>query len=115
MSKMFKTTYSTKEIKRMKKRDELIKNILSEFALILTLLLLFTIAGYGDSHYIMKGTVVSTSFNGDICIEDTAGNLWDMANKGYCRGDRVFMMFFTDYTDNTREDDEIVKIKRIKK
>ena len=112
---MFKTTYSTKEIKRMKKRNEFIKNILGGFTLALTSLLLFAIAGYEDTHYTMEGTIVSTSFNGGICIEDTSGNLWDMDNVGYCRGDEVILTFFTDYTDTTRKDDKITKIKRIKK
>ena len=114
MSKMFKTTYTIEEIKRMKKREQTIKNILAGFTLALTMFMFIAAAGYSETHYTMEGTVVSTSFNGSIRIEDTSGNLWDMNNVGYCQGDRVRVTFFTDYTDTTREDDKITKIKRIK-
>lgn len=114
MNKMFKTTYTIEEIKRLKRKEQTIKNVLAGFTLTLTMLMFIAAAGYSETHYTMEGTVVSTSFNGSICIEDAGGNLWDMNNVGYCRGDKVRVTFFTDYTNETREDDEIVKIKRIK-
>lgn len=115
MNKKFITSYATiEEAKRVKRIEESIKNILAGTVLVLTTLMFIAAAGYSDTHYTMEGTVVSTSFNGSICIEDTTGNLWDMDNVGYCRGDKVRMTFFTDYTDTTREDDKITKIKRIK-
>ena len=115
MSRMFTTSYTTREeARRARKREESIKNILAIVTLLLTALMLVAATSYSDTHYTMDGTVVSTSFNGGICIEDTTGNLWDMDNVGYCRGDQVRLVFFTDYTDDTREDDEIIKIKRIK-
>ena len=91
-----------------------IKTTLINAGLGLILLLAFVLTGYNETHYSMTGTVVTTSYNGEVCIEDTTGNLWEILDTDYCRGDKVRIMFFTDGTDTTRKDDIIVRIKKIR-
>ena len=110
MTKKYRNTRVVYEDNSMDK----VKTALINAGLGLILLLAFVLTGYNETHYSMTGTVVTTSYNGEVCIEDTTGNLWEVLETDYCRGDKVRMMFFTDGTDTTRKDDTIVKVKKIR-
>lgn len=110
---MNNTYYNKRKNYAMRSIDR-IKNVVINAGLGLGLLAIIALTGYNDTHYMMTGTVVTTSYNDEICIEDTTGNLWEMSDMDYCRGDKVRMMFFTEGTDTTRKDDTIVRIRKIR-
>ena len=47
--------------------------------------------------------------NNDTLLEDTAGNVWNIKDNSYSRGDRVIVTFDTKGS-NSILDDEIIKI-----
>jgi hypothetical protein len=50
----------------------------------------------------------------ETVIVDATGNVWSIdATDEFNEGDTVKMKFYTNHTDYTREDDAIVKIKRV--
>lgn len=67
-----------------------------------------------ETKYRMNGIVDSVSGN-EIVIEDSTGNLWLITGDKFQVGEKVRVTFFTNFTDYTREDDEIVKVKRLDK
>lgn len=98
-------------------RKTFIKNIVTfvEGVLIIALLILPAgILGTLEARYTNTGTIVETK--GEIItVEDTLGNLWDFCGDGFKVGEKVNVTFDSKHTDNTIKDDEIIKVKKIKK
>ena len=71
------------------------------------------IADTYQSYYTQYGEVYSCDVN-ETLIVDATGNIWSIsATDEFNEGETVKMKFYTNHTDYTREDDEIVKIKRV--
>ena len=71
------------------------------------------VAGTIETHYYRTAEVVAISGD-EITVTDTTDNEWLFYGDGYTEGDKVKMLMFTNYTDNTIYDDEIVKVKIVK-
>lgn len=78
-------------------------------------------AGYMETHYTLKGTMYYLS-NNEYKIEDTNGNVWIWESDEDFDYDYQFefkpvhqvkMTMFTNGTDNTITDDEILDIKLV--
>lgn len=68
------------------------------------------IGGNIETHY--KLNAVVTEINNDIVtVEDKNGNEWEFIGTDFEIGQNVKMTMFNHYTDNTIEDDEIIKVK----
>lgn len=70
------------------------------------------IAGWYETHYEMEGRVINIDVNGDVVFEDTTGNIWAVQAQGFKVGDKVKATFSTNYTDETRKDDAVEKLKK---
>ena len=70
------------------------------------------IADTYQSYYTQYGEVYLCDIN-ETLIVDATGNIWSVYDTELNEGETVKMKFFTNHTDYTREDDEIVKIKRV--
>ena len=85
------------------------------FATIITIFTFFIapiIAGTIETTYTMNAEIVGIS--GDlVLLEDSTGEIWEFYGEGFHVGDNVKVRFFTNYTDNTRYDDEVEKVKII--
>ena len=90
-----------------------VKNIVEGFIIAFCFLIIPGIAGTLESRYNYNGII--TEVNGaEILIEDTTGNVWEIEQEGYQVGDEVRVTFDTQHTDNTRQDDTIIKVIKIK-
>ena len=98
------------------KESKTVRNIKEMCATILFVVCLIVpagIAGTLESYY--SNTAIVKEIRGEeIILEDTTGNLWGFDADGYNVGDKVEVTFDSKHTDNKREDDEIVKVKKIK-
>ena len=79
------------------------------FAMIVIIIPL--VGDYNDTHYTMKGEVCSI-FSDEITVMDKTGNLWDFSGDGYTVGENVRITFYTNHTNDTRKDDEVVKVSK---
>ena len=80
---------------------------------IIVFLVLPAIADTYQSYYTQYGEVYLCDIN-ETLIVDATGNIWSIsATDEFNEGETVKMKFYTNHTDYTREDDEIVKIKRV--
>ena len=70
------------------------------------------IVGGMETHYSMKGTVLSSSAD-EVIVRDGSGEEWSFLGDGYRKGENVEITFYTNGTDNKRQDDEIVKVEKI--
>lgn len=83
--------------------------------IILAVVVLFIcpgIAGWYETHYTIEAKVIDIEADGCVVVEDTTGNIWADYAEGFRIGDKVKVTFFTNYTDETRKDDIIEKIKK---
>ena len=71
------------------------------------------IADTYQSYYTQYGEVYLCDIN-ETLIVDATGNIWSVYNTELNEGDMVKVKFFTNHTDYTREDDEIIKVKIVK-
>ena len=67
-------------------------------------------AGNFETTYNMDAVVIE-----DGVILDSRGDIWDFEDDNFKVGDKVKVTFFDNYTINKISDDEIVKMKLIKK
>ena len=65
-----------------------------------------------QTHYTQYGEVYLCDVD-ETLIVDATGNIWSIYDDTLNEGDIVKIKFFTNHTDYTREDDEILKIKRV--
>ena len=70
------------------------------------------IADTYQSYYTQYGEVYLCDINETLLV-DATGNIWSVYDTELNEGETVKMKFFTNHTDYTREDDEIVSIKRV--
>lgn len=68
--------------------------------------------GWYDTHYTRKDCVVVSYTENTVTFEDEQGHLWEAYTQGLEYGDKVDLVMFTNYTDNTIKDDVIKKIKK---
>lgn len=103
-----------KKEQRQRRIRRMIQNIVDGILVAFCFIIIPGVAGLIESHYSYDGII--TEVNGsDILIEDITGNLWEIEQADYKVGDRVRVTFNTMHTDNTRQDDTIVKVKKIKR
>lgn len=92
------------------------RNFLKDFLLgvvcIAFILLLLIIGGYGDTHYSTIAQVYEVS-DTDTTFIDGAGYLWGVNDTDYIKGQTVKISFFNNCTDYTRNDDVILKVRKI--
>ena len=90
---------------------------LKGLALIGTIILAMGVAGSIETTYTMKAEVVESSAT-LATLKDTTGNLWEVYNlqDDNCLtvGQKVKVTFHSNFTDSTREDDIIEKVRVIK-
>lgn len=79
---------------------------------IIVFLVLPAIADTYQSYYTQYGEVYLCDIN-ETLIVDATGNIWSVYDTEFNEGETVKITFYTNHTDYTREDDEIVKIKRV--
>lgn len=81
--------------------------------LVLCIILFFLfIGGYYDTRYSTIAKVLDINNSGTTFV-DGAGYVWSVNDVNYQKGQFVKLYFFNNTTDYTREDDIIVKIKKI--
>ena len=95
-------------INHMKKLNTLLVTIIG----IIVFFVLPAIADTYQSYYTQYGEVYLCDIN-ETLIVDATGNIWSVYNTEFNEGETVKITFYTNHTDYTREDDEIVKIKRV--
>lgn len=81
--------------------------------IIVTLLI---IANQSEHYYTMNAKVVKVDHvNHLIELEDTTGNLWDYEfdKTNFSEEDKIEVKFYDKCSTDKREDDEIIKIKRL--
>ena len=98
---------------RQRRIRKTFKNIVEGFLVIFCFIIIPGIAGMIESRYNYNGII--TEVNGaEVLIEDVTGNQWEIEQAGYKVGDKVRVTFDTMHTDNTRQDDIIIKVIKIK-
>jgi hypothetical protein len=96
-------------INHMKKLNTLLVTIVGIFVFIV----LPAFADTYQSYYTQYGQIYVCDIN-ETVIVDATGNIWAIdATDEFNEGDTVKIKFYTNHTDYTREDDAIVKIKRV--
>ena len=95
-------------INHMKKLNTLLVTIIG----IIVFFVLPAIADTYQSYYTQYGEVYLCDIN-ETLIVDATGNIWSVYDTEFNEGETVKITFYTNHTDYTREDDEIVKIKRV--
>lgn len=88
------------------------KEIALIFGATFFLFLLPILADTYQSYYTQYGEVYLCDIN-ETLIVDATGNIWSVYDTELNEGDTVKIKFYTNHTDYTREDDKIVKIKRV--
>lgn len=88
---------------------ENILNLFSALGVMIGLLAGAIFINYYTTRYSMNAIVIG--IEGDaVLIEDDTNNLWEFSGNGYKINDVVAVKFYTNHTDNIREDDEIEKV-----
>ena len=94
--------------------DKTIHRFIDDVKMIMIIFVVFFLVpgfvGAVETHYTMESTVIETTAN-EIVVEDKTGNVWSFEGDVYQVGEEVRVVFFTNYTDNTRNDDIIVRVK----
>ena len=91
----------------------MIKDIACGVLIMVIILGMMGWAGYMETTYDLQGTVVECNAN-IATVEDTRGHLWEYETEKVSKGDNVKITFFDNHTHRIY-DDEIVKIKVLKK
>lgn len=66
-------------------------------------------AEYWDCHYYRYGEVTE-AVGHKLVIKDNCGDLWECDGEHLSKGDQIKMLMFTNYTNNTKYDDEIERV-----
>ena len=100
----------------MTRGRNVLKYVITNVLAVLGLFVLLFFGCYGvnyyETHYTMNAIVIGVEDN-KILIEDDTNNLWEFIGDNYQLNDIVSVTFYTNYTDNTREDDEVTKVRTI--
>lgn len=98
---------------RQRRIRKVAKNIVEGFLIAFCFIIIPGIAGMIENRYNYNGII--TEVNGaEVLIEDVTGNQWEIEQAGYKVGDKVRVTFDTMHTNNTRQDDIIIKVIKIK-
>lgn len=84
-----------------------------EIFLVLILVVLFGVSHRIETNYYIEGTIVRQEGNKNV-VRDTTGNEWVFYQLGYGKGEKVRMRMFNNHTDGFIEDDEILKVFRMR-
>lgn len=88
-----------------------IKELFSVTLLILFFIIVIGFCGRMESRYSCVATVLSNEDN-TVLLVDGAGYVWELVNRPeFKKGDFVTIYFDNNYTDYTREDDTVLKVK----
>jgi hypothetical protein len=83
---------------------------------VIVIVLLFVpamIGGTIETHYKQMGIVTSVNENG-IVVMDNRGELWTFTtSKDFAICDKVQILMFNNYTDDTIYDDVVVRVKKL--
>lgn len=82
------------------------------FVLLMVLLLLPAIGETYQHNYTQICDVYSVEGNTTLFI-DPCGYLWEVNDNNYVEGETVKISFHDNFTESTREDDIIKKVKRV--
>lgn len=83
------------------------------FSLVIILFFgLFVFADNVDNYYTVKGKV-SAIQDDKIIITDITDNTWEFYGDDFQVDDKIVIKFFTNGTDNTRTDDEVIEVEKI--
>ena len=99
-------------------KKERVLNFVVGVCICLLFVVCFVSFSYIESHYTRKGKVIELDKCNDvIAVEDVTGNIWEFFGdtEKYNVNDNVKMRMFTNYTDETIEDDEILSVKKVEK
>ena len=65
---------------------------------------------YIETHY-NRVAIVTQCKGDDVIVEDSQGNIFAFGGDGFKVGDEVVLKMYTNHTDNTIKDDEILNAK----
>ena len=87
------------------------KKIVKGFVVVLFVLVLIKYINFADALIVRKGQVFSVE-NHVVCIVDNTGNVWEWEEESeeFKEGQNVKMLMNNNHTEDTIEDDKIVKI-----
>lgn len=91
------------------------KKLNTLLVIIVGIIVFFVLPAFADtyqSYYTQYGEVYLCDIN-ETLIVDATGNIWSVYDTELNEGDTVKIKFYTNHTDYTREDDKIIKIKRV--
>ena len=92
------------------------KNFMKNFfmsAVVIMVLLLFPAIGETIQHNYSQICEVYMVTDSDTIFIDPVGDLWSVTDTNYKKGETVEIQFHDNFTDYTREDDIIKKVKRV--
>lgn len=89
-----------------------IKNILVTIGVLALLIGIPALGETYQSYYTQYGEVYLCDIN-ETLIVDATGNIWSVYDTDLNEGETVKIKFYTNHTDYTREDDEIISVKRV--
>lgn len=88
-----------------------IKELISITFIALTFIIIIGFCGRLETRYSCVATVLSNE-NDSVLLVDGAGYIWELVDRPeFKKGDFVKIYFDNNYTDYTREDDIIIKVK----
>lgn len=91
------------------------KNFIKDMILVVIGMALFLvvmgIVGYTETHYTMKGEIVSIRNGNEVTVDTEDGHKWAFFGSGYSVNDTVEVTMWNGGTDLEKEDDEIQKVR----
>jgi len=86
------------------------KNVIATLIIFAIFFIIPGIAGWYETHYTMNAEAVACENGQTMIFVDKTGNTWAYDTTEIKIGDKVKILFDTNYTDETRKDDIIEKI-----
>lgn len=99
--------------KRNKRKDK-ISTLLGLILFFLSFVVVPGIAGTLENRYSLKGWIIEIESD-EILVEDITGNIWAFFGDGYAEGESVRITFDSNYTEENRLDDKIIKVTKMNK
>ncbi len=99
----------TKQSRRSERKERMINGCIS----LLIAIVIYGSMGainYIETHY-NRLAIVTECKNNNIITKDKQGNLFAFEGNGFKVGDEVVLEMYTNHTDNTIKDDEILNVK----
>lgn len=92
---------------------ELMQIIIEGITIITIMIAPAGIAGTIETQYSQVGMVIEENHH-ILTIEDSCGECWEYKSEDFHLNDKVKITFWNHATDNTRKDDEIIRLKKVK-